>query len=378
MQMIYLDNAATTPLDPKVQARMNEVAEEYFANPSSIHSAGQKSKVLLEDSRRIIAENLGALASEIVFTSGGTEGNNLAVMGTARANAGRGKHVITSRIEHPSVLEPCQYLASSGFEISYFDVDQDGHLDLSQLASLVRDDTILISMMLVNNETGSILPVKKISELISDRSVILHCDAVQGLDKIDLSVSDLGVDLMTISAHKIYGPKGSGALYIRKGTRLANLLHGGKQEASRRAGTENLVGIAGFAEAIKQMRFHANTRLKITELRNLFETKLKETIEGIAINGENSLRVPHFSNIYFPFLSGDSLLMNLDVQNIAVSTGSACSSGSHKPSYVLRAMGYDNKRVQNSLRFSLGRQTSQKDITNTIDVIEEIYQRVSK
>ncbi len=376
--MIYLDHAATTPIDPSVLSVMGEINRSCFANPSSIHSSGQKSKVLIEKSRKTVAHSIGAKAGEIVFTSGGTEANNLSLIGAARANRDKGNHIITSKIEHPSILEACKYLSENGFRISYIDVDSTGLLDLSQLEKFICKETILISMMMVNNETGCLLPIKDIGQILKDKQIIFHSDVVQAFDKIDITVNELNIDLLSLSSHKVYGPKGCGALFIRQGTKIESILYGGSQETSRRPGTENLLAIAGFAEAVNRMQYHKNKRKTIRLLGDLFEEKLTNTFPNLEINGEEVPRAPGYSNIYFPFMPGDSLLMNLDLHDIAVSTGSACSSGSQKPSHVLQAMGFDHERINNSVRFSLGRDTTEEEISETIDVLKTIYKNTVK
>jgi cysteine desulfurase len=376
--LIYLDHAATTPIEPSVLSLMELVNRTYFANPSSIYSAGQKSKVLIENARKTIAHSIGAQAGEIVFTSGGTEANNLALIGAARANIKKGNHIITSKVEHPSILETCTYLSENGFRISYIDVNNDGLLNLDQLESFLCKETILLSLMSVNNETGCFLPIKNFTEIVKDKKIIFHCDAIQAYGKIEIDINELNLDLMSLSAHKIYGPKGCGALYVRYGTEIENILYGGSQETSRRPGTENVVAIAGFAEAAKQIQQHLDSKESLKKVWTLFEKTLTESIPELEINCQNIPRVPGFSNIYFPFISGDSLLMNLDQHEIAVSTGSACSSGSQKPSHVLKAMGFDDKRINNSLRFSMGRNTTEEEIIRTIDVLKMIYKNCLK
>lgn len=376
--MIYLDHAATTPIDPSVRAVMDEISHTYFANPSSIHSPGQKSKVLIENSRKTVAQSINAKPGEIVFTSGGTEANNLALIGAAKANRDRGNHIVTSKIEHPAVLETLNYLSKNGFRISYIDVNQKGLIDLTQLKKSICEDTILISLMMVNNETGCLLPIKEVGELIRDLPIIFHTDAVQALDKMDINVSELNLDLMSLSSHKIYGPKGCGALVVRQGIDIDPILFGGSQETFRRPGTENLSAICGFAEAITQIPHHKKNKKVLPALVNLLENKLKEVFPDIEINGDQTNRAPGFSNIYFPFMAGDSVLMNLDLQDIAVSTGSACSSGSQKPSHVLKAMGFAEDRVNNSVRFSMGRNTTEDEIIKTIDVLKSIYKNSQK
>ena len=378
MQIIYLDNAATTPLDPDVLAVMEETGKIHFTNPSSIHTGGQQSRVLIENTRQVIANSIKAKSSEIVFTSGGTEGNNLAIIGTALANQEKGKHIIVSRIEHPSVLEPCLYLKKLGFKISYLDVDECGRLNLEHLQNLITQETILVSLMLVNNETGSILPIWDVADILKNKPVIFHTDAVQALDKMEISVDELQIDLMTMSAHKLFGPKGIGALYIRSGTEIESILFGGSQESGRRAGTENSMGIVGFGKAIEKMAESSARRSYILSLRQFLEIELKKRIPGLLINAEKSDRIPHISNVYFPFMSGDSLLINLDLLGIAVSTGSACSAGSQKPSHVLSALGYEEQRVLNSIRFSLSKNSTKTDILRSVEAISDIYKKNKK
>ena len=378
MNMIYLDHAATTPIDPVVSQIMHETAIRHFANPSSLHSPGQQGKVLLEKARKTLADSIHAKPGEVIFTSGGTEANNLAILGAVKANTHRGNHLITSKIEHPSVINVFHYLETLGYKVSYLDVDYNGQPDLKQLELLIRNDTILVSLMVVNNETGCILPIPKVGELLAKRSILFHCDAVQAFGKTNISTSEFRPDLITVSAHKIYGPKGTGALFVRQSASIESILFGGSQETNRRPGTENLPAIVGFANAVEQLEDNIEMINQIASIRDQFEQKLKKTIPGIIINGEKSNRVCSHSNVYFPFISGDSLLINLDQQGIAASTGSACSSGSNKSSHVLKAMGFDAKHVNNSLRFSFGRINKEDDVQKVIDVIFSIYQRMNK
>jgi cysteine desulfurase len=372
--LIYLDHAATTPIDPAVISHMEELNRAYYANPSSIHFMGQRSKVLLENCRKIIAASIGAKSGEIVFTSGGTEANNFALIGTARANKSRGNHIITSKVEHPAILETCRYLSENGFQVSYIDVDQDGLLNVEQFKQSICNETILVSLMMVNNETGCLLPIKEIADFIKEQKIIFHCDAIQGFGKLNIKVDELNVDLLSLSAHKIYGPKGCGALYVRQGTPIEKIMFGGSQEISKRPGTENLTGIAGFAKAVELLQNATDSIETLAKLCVLLEERIKKAFPDLEINGENISRVPGISNVYFPFLSGDSLMMNLDLHDIAVSTGSACSSGSQKPSHVLKAMGYNDQRINNSLRFSLGKSTTEEEILKTIDVLKKIHE----
>ncbi len=375
MDKIYLDYAATTPLDPAVINCLYDLGKNYFGNPSSIHFYGQQSKNLIEKARRTIAETIGAQPKEIIFTSGGTESNNMAIIGGAMANRHRGRHIITTPIEHPSVLEACRYLEKSGFTVSYLDIDENGMLSTEELLQSISGDTILISVMMANNETGVILPIKELGEIIKRRGILFHCDAVQAFGKLNMDVPALGVDLLSLSAHKIYGPKGVGALYIRNGSMVERYLHGGSQEAGRRPGTENIAAIGGFAEAVGQLSVQRDERNRIKKLRDTLEAGLEKINPDIIMNGQKSERLFSHSNVYFPMISGDNLLMNLDINGVAISTGSACSSGSQHPSHVLTAMGLAPERVTNSVRISLGRFTTKEEIEKTIGQIEKTISR---
>ena len=372
MDKIYLDYAAATPLDPAVLNCVYDLEKNYFGNPSSVHRFGQKSKNLIENARKTIAGSIGAYPDEIVFTSGGTESNNMALIGAALANRERGRHIITTRIEHPAVLETSRYLERSGFTITYIDVDGHGMISLDQLDRSVSEETIVISVMLANNETGVILPVEEIVNIIGGKNILLHSDAVQAFGKLNIDVSSFAIDMLSLSSHKIYGPKGIGALYIRRGKKVEKYIHGGAQEAGFRAGTENVAAIGGFAEAVEQLTIQRDEAGRIRELRNHLESELKKTISGLAVNGEEAKRLYTHSSLYFPMIPGNSLLMNLDINGIAVSMGSACSSGSIKPSHVLTAMGFTQQRVSNSIRVSLGRFTTKEEIDKTIQQIKKI------
>lgn len=376
--MIYLDNAATTPIDPAVLNRLKEVESGFYANPSSIHSSGQSSKFVIEKSRDIIAETIGCASKEIIFTSGGTESNNLALIGAAIANRDKGNHIITTRVEHPSVLNTVKYLSSIGFNISYIEVDQKGNMDLENFLKLASQNTILISIMMVNNEIGNIFSIQEIGELIKDKEVIFHVDAIQAFGKVDFDVNDLNVDLLSISAHKIYGPKGVGSFYIRTGTKISSLFYGGSQERTLRAGTENLSGIAGFGTAVEQMLINKNERVRIKILRDSFEEKLKLLIPGLAVHCDESNRIYNISNIFFPNISIDSFVLNLDLNGISCSSGSACSSGSINPSHVLSAINFPKEHINQSIRFSFGRFNTENEINKAIRIIHRTYNRLKK
>ncbi len=376
--MIYFDNSATTQIDPAVLSRLKEVESKYYANPSSIHSAGQSSKFVIEKSRDIIAETIGCSSKEIIFTSGGTESNNLALIGTALANRDKGNHIITTRVEHLSALNTVKYLSSIGFEISYIDVNENGILDFEGLTKIISSETILISVMMVNNEVGNVFSIKEIGEIINKENPIFHVDAIQAFGKIDFDVNDLNVDLISVSAHKIYGPKGTGALYIRQGTQINNLFFGGSQEHIMRAGTENLTGIAGFGEAVEQMIFNKKERRNIKKLRDTFEEKLVAQIPGIELHCKNSKRIYNITNVYFPNIAIDSLLLNLDLEGISCSSGSACSSSSISASHVLQAMNYPEEHTNQSIRFSFGRFNTIEEVEKATQIIAEIYYRIKQ
>ncbi len=377
MATIYLDYAATTPMDPAVINCMYDLGKNCFGNPSSTHAFGQRSKTVIEKARKRIADAIGAQPKEIIFTAGGTESDNMALIGAAFANRDRGRHIITTRIEHPAVLETCKYLENAGFEITYLGVDSGGRLSIQQLEQSISDETVLISVMMANNETGVLFPIREIGEIIQRRNILFHSDCVQAFGRLHIDVSELKLDLLSLSAHKIYGPKGIGALYVRSGSKLQKFFHGGAQESGRRAGTENVPAIGGFAEAVEQLAVQRDERHRIKGLRDLLETRLSKLSPGILINGSKSERLYSHANIFFPNISGENLLMNLDINGIAISTGSACSSGSMQPSHVLTAMGLPAERVANSVRISLGRFTTQEEIEITLQKLEQVINRTN-
>ncbi len=375
MRQIYFDNAATTQLDLKVISAMAEIQSGYYGNPSSIHSSGQRSKVKLEQSRAAIASYIGAQPGEIIFTSGGTESDNLAIIGAAMANRDKGRKIISTRIEHPAVLQSLYYLAERGFEVDYLNIDRNGVADLVQLEKMTNENTILVSVMLANNETGHILDLEPVIKIIKQKGILFHTDAIQALGRTKVDVLNPGIDLLSLSSHKIYGPTGVGVLYLRSGVKIKSQIMGGAQEINRRAGTENLPAIVGFATAIRELEVREDEITRIKKLRDLFEKLLTEKIPGVKINGGNTERLCSHSNVYFPFISGDGMLINLDMNGIAVSTGSACSSGSVNPSHVLTALGYERKRVENSVRFSFGRFNTEEEVDIAVNKIYEIFKR---
>ncbi|MFS0575309.1 cysteine desulfurase family protein [Sporosarcina sp. 179-K 3D1 HS] len=356
MNSIYLDHAATTPVHPKVGAVYVEIMETIFGNPSSIHSYGREARKHLDEARKVLAASIHALPTEIIFTSGGTEADNIAIFGTAAAMKEMGNHIITSNIEHPAVLESCKRLEEQGYDISYLEVNEKGQIDVQQVQETLTDKTILVTIMFGNNEVGTIQPIREIGQILKDHQAIFHTDAVQAYGIVPLHVDDLGVDLLSVSAHKLNGPKGIGFLYQRKGLKTAPLLYGGGQERKRRAGTENLPSIAAFAEAVSiAQELMENNRTKYTHFANIMMQVLDEKGVSYEINAANVEKLPHIFNISFPGTDIESLLVNLDMAGIAVSSGSACSAGSLDPSHVLTAMfGEGSPKLRNSVRFSFG------------------------
>ena len=374
---IYLDHAATTPVLPEVADAMRPYLVDVFGNPSSVHSFGQEAKNALDAARDSVARIIGADSSEICFTSGGTESDNLALMGVAKANRGRGNHIITCAVEHHAVLETCHYLETEGFEITILPVDTSGLVDPAQVESAITDQTILVSIMHGNNEIGTIEPVAEISKITRPREILLHTDAVQTVGAIPLSVDGLGVDLLSLTAHKFYGPKGVGALYVRKGTRIAPIIHGGSQERQRRAGTENVAGIVGLRTALEVSQDGIEDRARaITELRDYFIRRVMESIPGVRLNGHPTERLPNNANIVIEGAEGESALLMLDMKGIAASSGSACTAGAVEPSHVIRAIGLPLHMARTTLRFSLGRSTTKEDLDSAADSLMEIVARL--
>ncbi len=377
MKRIYLDHAATTPVDPRVVEAMLPYFSDDFGNPSSIHSLGVEARAVVAEAREKVAGLIGATVNEIIFTSGGTEADNLAIKGVALANARRGRHIVTTRIEHHAVLESCRYLESQGFKVSYVGVDKDGLVDPKEIEKAINRETILISVMHANNEVGTIQPIAEIAGIAKARGIYLHTDAVQTVGHIPASVYELGVDLLAISAHKLYGPKGVGALYVRKGTRIASFMHGGGQERGLRASTENVPGIVGFGKAAEIALTEADRESKhLTALRDRLIRGLSERIPRIVLNGHPQQRLPNNINISVASVEGESLAVSLDLEGIAVSTGSACSSHDMEPSRVLTAMGVPMELARGSVRLSLGRQTTNEDIDRVLEVFPPIAARL--
>ncbi|MBI5970010.1 MAG: cysteine desulfurase NifS [Deltaproteobacteria bacterium] len=377
MKKIYFDHNATTPVDPEVLDAMLPFLKEEFGNPSSIHWAGRNSRKAIEEGRDKVCRLLNCANLELIFTSSGTEGDNHAIKGVAYAKKEKGNHIITTKVEHPAVLNTCKHLAKDGFETTYLDVDSDGMIDLEVLKAAITPKTILISIMYANNETGVILPIKEIGDIAKARDVTFHTDAVQAAGKIPLDAQKLNVDLLTISGHKLYGPKGTGALFAKRGVRLVPLIHGGHHDRNRRGGTENVAGIAGLGKAAEiAMRDMEKESAQLSTLRNRIEKGLAEKIPHIKVNGHADKRLPNTANISFEFVEGESLLLNLDMKGIAASSGSACTSGSLEPSHVLLAMGLTHEMSHGSVRFSLGKSNTAGDVEYLIEIMPAIVERM--
>jgi cysteine desulfurase len=380
---VYLDNSATTPVDQRVAAVMARAVTENFGNASSVHGFGQQARAAVDRARREVAALIGARQNEVVFTSGGTEANNLAIRGLCEAAAACGRHVITSAIEHPSVAGVCKELEKRGWEITRLPVYRNGIVRIEDLSKALRSDTVLITVMLANNEVGTIQPVEQIGSLVREkreagqRYLWLHTDAVQAAGRLPLGVNELGCDLLTLSAHKLYAPKGTGALYIRRGVKLQSQNVGGHQERERRAGTENVPGIVAFGEAAKLTREELDQRSTHDRtLRDRFEGDVQSRIKEIVMNGDREQRLAHLSNISFRFIEGEGLLINLDLEGVAVSTGSACSSGTLEPSPVIRALGVDDEIARGSIRFSFGKDNTAEDVDYAVEILTRAVERL--
>lgn len=379
MEHIYLDHAASTPVHPDVAAEMVKVMTTHVGNASSIHAYGRDVKKLIQNARDRIAKVVDCLPEELVFTSGGTESDNLALFGVATAFAHQGKHIITTQAEHHAILHACEQLEAKGYEVTYLPVDQYGRVTPTQVLEVIREDTILISIMYANNETGTIQPIEEIGEIAKKHHILFHVDAVQAVGILPISCSKLPVDLMSFSSHKMNGPQGIGALYVRQKLQLTPLLFGGLQEKKRRAGTENVAGIVGFAAAADIA--HREQREKYEhyeELRDLFLTQLNEQVghERYIINGHPEHRLSHIINISFPECGTETMLMNLDMEGIAVASGSACTSGSLEPSHVLKAMNLSEETLSSAIRFSMGMGNTTNNIKFTAQKIGTILERL--
>ncbi len=375
---VYLDNNATSPVVPQVREAMLPYLEDKFGNASSLHSFGREAKKALEESRETIARILGASHKDcICFTGSGSEADNMALRGAVRALQQKGKHIVTSALEHHAILNTCKDLAEDGFAVTYVKPDETGLISAEAVTKAMRNDTILVSIMHANNEVGTINPIAEISKTVKARGILFHTDAVQSFCKVPFTVDSLGADLLSISAHKIHGPKGVGALYIREGVQLKPLIFGGLQEEGRRAGTENIAGIVGLAAAALLASSNMEKSVsKMKTLRDKLEKGLLETIPHTRLNGHPTLRLPNTLNLSFPFIEAESLILDLDLQGVAVSSGSACSSGSGDPSHVLLSMGIPNEICRGSLRFSLSMENTGKDIDHVLSVLPAIVERI--
>lgn len=372
-KLIYLDNAATTKTAPEVVEAMLPFFTESYGNASSIYEFGAKSKEAVSKARETIANALGAKDNEIYFTAGGSESDNWALKATAEAYKDKGKHIITSKIEHHAILHTCEYLEKNGFEVTYLDVDENGVVKLDQLKAAIRPDTILISIMFANNEIGTIEPVAEIGKIAREHNILFHTDAVQAFGQVPINVDELNIDMLSASGHKLNGPKGIGFLYIRKGVKIRSFVHGGAQERKRRAGTENVPGIVGLGKAVEMAVTSMEERTaKERELRDYLITRVLKEVPYTRVNGSRTDRLPNNANFCFQFIEGESLLIMLDMEGICGSSGSACTSGSLDPSHVLLAIGLPHEIAHGSLRLTLSAETTKEDIDFTIEAVKKI------
>lgn len=374
---VYLDNAATTRTDDEVVGAMLPLFTETYGNASSLHSFGRDALSAVDGARASVAKQLGAQISEIYFTSGATESNNWALRGTAYAYKGEGKHIITTKIEHPAVMEPLKELEKEGFKVTYLDVSSDGVIDIAAFKAAVTDDTILVSVMFANNEIGSIQPIKEIGAFCKEEGILFHTDAVQAVSSIAIDVNALNIDMLSLSAHKFHGPKGIGMLYIRSGVRISRLLYGGHQERGYRAGTTNASSIIGLAKALEICaRDRAENNERIKALRDYFTDRVLKEIPDCKLNGGTEKRLVNNANISFDYIEGESILMLLDLAGIAVSSGSACSSGSLEPSYVILSLGRKMEEAHSSIRFSFGKENTKEEADYAVERLKEIVARL--
>lgn len=365
MSAVYLDHAATSPIHPDVLKTMHDVEERYYGNPSSIHRFGREARQCIDEARHFIAESIGAKESEIIFTSGGTEADNLAIVGTALQRKEAGRHILTTALEHHAVLHSCEFLQTLGFDVTYVQPNQNGTVLVEQIEEALRDDTILVSVMLANNEIGTVQPISQIGRLLKEKQIPFHTDAVQAYGVIPIDVEALGVDLLAVSAHKMNGPKGIGFLYAREGVKLSPLMYGGQQEQGRRAGTENAAGITGFHTAVELSLDTMQERKArhISYKQKMLDLFTKHELDYV-VNGEENESLPHILNVSFPGASAEALLVSLDLAGVAASSGSACTAGTLEPSHVLQAMHTDEDRVRSAIRYSFG-------LGNTMEQVEK-------
>ena len=377
MNQIYLDHSATTKLKKEVLDTILPFLTEQYGNPSTIYTLGREAKKAIDSAREQVAKAINAQPNEIYFTSSGTESDNWAIKGVAYANKQKGKHIITSNIEHHAVLHTCEFLEKEGLEITYVPVDNEGILDLEQLKKAIRPDTILISVMLANNEIGTIQPIKEISQLAKEHGIYLHTDAVQAIGSIPVDVNDLGVDLLSLSGHKIYGPKGVGVLYVKTGTKISPFIHGGGQERGKRAGTENVANIVGIGKAIELATQDIQTHSShLQELRDMTIEEILKAIPHSRLNGHKEKRLPGNVNISFEYIEGESILLMLDSKGVCASSGSACTSGSLDPSHVLLAIGLPHEIAHGSLRLTFGEENTKDDVKYLLEVLPPIIERL--
>ena len=377
MKNIYFDNAATTKMDSSVLNDMMPYLTDNYGNASSIYSLGNVSRQAIEESRKKIADVLSCNPDEIYFTAGGSESDNTAIKGIARANKSKGNHIITSKIEHPAVLESCHELEKEGFEVSYISVDENGTIDIDELKSKINENTILISIMTANNEIGTIQPIKEIGKIAHEHNIYFHTDAVQAIGSIKINVNEMNIDSLSLSGHKFYGPKGIGALYVKNGVKFNKYISGGHQERNKRAGTENVAAIVGLASAIvKAYKYVDEHNKKISELRDYYESCITSKIPCVKVNGNVKNRLSGNSNISFRYIEGEGLLLNLDLKGICASSGSACTSASLDPSHVLLAIGLPHEIAHGSLRVSIGKYNTKEEIDYLVDSLVEIVSKL--
>lgn len=377
VKQVYLDNAATTPVKQEVLEAMIPYFTEKYGNPSSIYRLGQATRAAIDEAREKVAKAIGANSREIFFTGGGSEADNWAIKGIAYANKNKGNHIITSKIEHHGVLHTCEYLEKNGFQVTYLDVDENGIVDIEQLKNSITDKTILITIMFANNEIGTIQPIKEIGSIAKENKIYFHTDAVQAIGNIKIDVDDLNIDLLSMSAHKLYGPKGVGALYIRQGVKIHPHIHGGAQEKNRRAGTENVPAIVGFGKAIELAYETIDEHNRnLTRLRDKLIRDIYEKIDYVKLNGHPENRLPGNVNFSFEFIEGESLLLSLDMVGISASSGSACTSGSLDPSHVLLAIGLPHEIAHGSLRLTLGDFNTEEEMDYVVENLVKIVDRL--
>jgi len=377
MRNVYLDYSATTPVKEEVVKEMIPYFTEKFGNPSSLYDKGLESKEAIIKAREQVAELINAKPTEIFFTAGGTESDNWVVFGAAEKLKDKGNHIITTKIEHHAMLHSCMELEKQGFDVTYLDINEDGVVDLHQLKSAITDKTILISIMLVNNEIGTIQPIKEAAAIAKEHKILFHTDAVQGLGNVPIDVKDMGIDLMSMSSHKIYGPKGTGALYIRKGVAISNYMYGGAQETRKRAGTENITGIVGFGKAAEIANQNFDEHVEhCSQLRDYLRDRILDEIPDTYVNGTLKHRHPGNLNVTFKYIEGESILLLLNQFGISVSTGSACSSTSLEPSHVLSALGVPVEMIHGTVRFTIGDFTTKEDIDYVVDNLKKIVERL--